>query len=307
MIEDVPAVTRLRRGEPLAVEGQEPLFRRRPVTPTRRRPRRLRSIVLGLVKGLVVLAPPLALTVWALSSPVFALQEFEIDGAERVERSWLLARLEPLMGNNLLTLRLQAVEGGLVDHAWVQSVRLRKDLPSRLLVEIVEYRPSAVVTTAERRYWAAADGQIIAPVDVEEPDLLDLELAPQAFVAAPQVGSRSRTVEAALVTAGEMLVLGEAWGRRLEAIVVLGPEDYELRFADTEWSARIRPGDLEARWTFFERLLPRLEERYDRFDTVDLRFSRRVVLQGAENDRPSLPEVAAQDGKPEISATDRPL
>lgn len=286
MREDVPAITRRRRGQELHAEMQEAFFRRRPEAPRRRRRRPVLAFLGRALRVGVVLAVPVTTAVWALTSPVFALGEVEYVGLERVPRSWLDQRLADYRGDNLITLPLDRVREQLGDHEWIQGVRLRKSLPDRLAVEVVEYRPSARLQSHEGEFWLTEGGYVISEVSEGEPSQVRAP-EPEVVVIAPEgwaetaewLGTTPAAVRAALGVAARLVGAPGGLDRELSAVAILGRDDFELRLAHRPFVVRVTSSTGERELEVFDRLLPQIVERYRELGVVDLRFSRRIVLK----------------------------
>jgi cell division protein FtsQ len=106
--------------------------------------------VLGLLAGtgVAALAGSLAWG-WASTTPRLALKQIVVQGPSRVGEAELL-RLGPIVpGVNLLTLDPAALERSLGAHPWVSQVTVRRELPSRLVVEVVEHQPRALLALGD--------------------------------------------------------------------------------------------------------------------------------------------------------------
>jgi hypothetical protein len=60
-----------------------------------------------------------------------------------------------------------AAEARLRDHAWIRWARVRRDLPHRVVIQVREERPVAILTLEDAnggQYYVAAHGRIFAPV-----------------------------------------------------------------------------------------------------------------------------------------------
>ena len=86
---------------------------------------------------------------WASTSERFALKEVVIKGAHHATEGELRRVGGLVAGQNLLSLDGEAVERALSTHPWVSEVRVHKDLPSRLVVELDEHQPIALLALGE--------------------------------------------------------------------------------------------------------------------------------------------------------------
>lgn len=79
------------------------------------------------------------------TSERFAIAEVELRGASRVSPAELRARLGDLGGQNIFGASTARAERRVEAHPWVESARVRRDLPNRLDVRVREREPAGVV------------------------------------------------------------------------------------------------------------------------------------------------------------------
>lgn len=219
--------------------------------------------------GLVCL--PAALLTWVLSAPSFALAAMEIEAEGAIERAWVERALAPLAGENLLRLPLDGVERRLLEHPWVASVRLEKRLPDRLRVVLAERRPVALLRSGSELSYLDRHGRVIAAYDprLGRADLLLVS-----------VGSGlDSDFAAAIAVAGELADVAPDWAPTLSEVEILGEGDFRLYLGALSFPLVVRRGTLAARVPALRALLPEIGERYAGLAAVDLRSSRRIVLQ----------------------------
>jgi cell division septal protein FtsQ len=73
-----------------------------------------------------------------VASPRFALREIRVDGTPHVSRDDLVALAGATLGERLLSVDTDAVAARVAAHPWVASVRVRRQLPSALVIDVVE-------------------------------------------------------------------------------------------------------------------------------------------------------------------------
>ncbi len=283
------------------------LFRRPTTAPRRRRRHPWRLAARWLLRGLLITALPLALAGWLLTSPRFALAEISVTPTTRVPVAWVDGSLAPLTGSNLISLPLARVHRQLAAHPWVAGVSIHKELPATLRVEVEERQPAALVTYGERFWYADADGALIAPLAAgEEPDGLlvvrgyDATPAEEADAeAGGKTGARTTRaapplprldyVPRALELVDELVSRQPLWASGLIALEALNDEDFVIETTALPFDLRVRAGSVTMRGDRLRELLPRIEERFGAggLAMVDLRFSRRIVLQSDEPSDPS--------------------
>jgi cell division protein FtsQ len=79
-----------------------------------------------------------------IASPRFALREIRVSAAKHVLHDEVVALAAVSEGDALLAVDTDAVAARVASHPWVASARVRRELPSALVVDVVERRASAV-------------------------------------------------------------------------------------------------------------------------------------------------------------------
>jgi cell division septal protein FtsQ len=263
-------------------------FRRRPAPPRRRK----RSVWLALLRPLAtaftLVALPLGVTGWVLTSPRFRLAELAVDGARRVPAPRLYRALAPLRGKNLVRLPLAEVKSLLAAERWVDAVEIEKELPHRLRVRIRERRPSAILelglAEGAALAWGDAEGRPIAPVAPGEDT--------RGFLVVRADRSVPQAVGKALAVAGELKEANPDWAATLARVDVLGEDDYRLSTRTLPFPLLVRRGQVAANVRRLAALLPELGRRYTELTAVDLRSAQRIVIE------PAVDPGAAKPGRP---------
>ncbi len=94
-------------------------------------------------------------------------------------------------------------------------------------------------------------------------------------------------VAGALRLAAQLRRLRPGWTAALSQIDVVDEDDYQLRVEGLPCPLLVRGSRLADNLVRFEQLLPELRRRYPALAAVDLRFSRRIVIQPAQGAPPA--------------------
>ena len=251
-------------------------FRRRQfVVPHRRRSRTLRLLKPFLLAVVVVGAPVLT-AVWVYTSPRFLLREVQVGSTNRVSMEEIAVALEPLRGWHLLSLSLDDVEGRLAANPWIRSAAIRKELPDRLVVEIEERQPVALLRRGGELLYIDEEGVAIEGYDPRGPvDLVILTVASGEDVRLRQ----------ALELVANLDRLAPGLSSELSEIEVLGLGDYRVHTGTLEYPILVSATGLEEQIAKLEGLRPEISRRFQEVEAVDLRFSRQIVIQPAGDPR----------------------
>jgi cell division protein FtsQ len=140
------------------------------------------AVVVGAAAGVAI-----GVHRYALSTPRFALTTLELSGQKRltpgdIERLGGLTK-----GKNLFALDTEAAERKILDDPWVKSVRLTRELPGTLRVELGEREAAAVAVVGDQLYLVTPEGEPFKQVAKGDP--VDL---PVLTGVAPEMLARDR-------------------------------------------------------------------------------------------------------------------
>ncbi len=264
----------------ITLERPSPFRRRRFVVPHRRRSRTL-LLLRPFLTALFLVGLPVAAAVWVSTSPLFELVSMEIGPTEHVASEEIAGALADLHGRHLLGLALSDVESRLAGNRWIEGAAIRKELPDRMVVEVRERHPVALLRQNEGLFYVDRTGFVIEPYDPTGPvDLPLLSLAPGAEL----------DVGRALVVATTFDRHAPGGAAGLSEIELLGVDDFRIYSAALPYPVLVSGKDLKTQLDKLETLLPEISRRIPSVKAVDLRFSRQIVVQPAGEPR-------SQEGK----------
>ncbi len=246
-------------------------FRRPSATVRVRRRSAWAALRRPFLQALGLVGLPAVAVAFVFGASSFALASVEIRTGDAIDARWVERALAPYSGENLVRLPLASVEQRLLEHPWVESVRLEKRLPDRLRVSLVERRPAALLRNGSELVFLDGDGRVIAPFDpaMGDPDL------PLVSVGSSAVDDFS----ASLAVAEELASVAPDWGASLSEVEALGEGDFRLYIGALPFPLLVRGGTLATRLPALRALLSELGQRYPGILAVDLRSPRRIVLQ----------------------------
>ena len=105
------------------------------------------------------------------TSPAFATKKIEIDGAQRLTRSEILASAGIAEGQNVFKISPDEAERHLLQNPWIASADVERRLPATYLVHVRE-RKAVALLSMEHLYLVAEDGTVFKrEVDGDPADL----------------------------------------------------------------------------------------------------------------------------------------
>lgn len=126
------------------------------------------------------------------TTPALGLTEISVSGNQRLAYGQVLEMAGLRLGQNSLGVNVTRVEAAISQNPWVEFVTVRRELPDKLFITMVERQPSFWVRQDGSLYFADGEGKIItqlSPGDSASLPLLEV---------APELGDR-REVVAAMV------------------------------------------------------------------------------------------------------------
>lgn len=257
-------------------------FRRSHVKPSKKRRVTLRQALLA-VKVVAVLAIALyggwRAVALVLGAPALQISRITTQGNERLSRGEVLALLDGLRGQNILTVDLTEWHARLLASPWVASAELRRMLPARIDVDLQERHPIGIGRLAKSLYLIDASGVVI---DEYGPNYAEFDLPIiDGLAAVPGDGNGIVDVRRVQLAANVMAALqsrAEIAGKvsqidvsdAHDAVVLLQGDTTLLRLGDADFVDRIQQ---------YLDVAPALRERVAEIDYVDLRFDERLYVR----------------------------
>jgi cell division protein FtsQ len=98
-----------------------------------------------------------------LGDPYFRVREVEVEGGQKITKETLLSLAAVEGMPNLFSVNLKEVVRGLESHPWIDQVRVRKVFPNKILIQIEEKKPMAIIQL-EELYYIDIKGEIFSAV-----------------------------------------------------------------------------------------------------------------------------------------------
>ncbi len=98
-----------------------------------------------------------------LGDPYFRVKEVEVNGGQKIPRETLLSLAVVEGMPNLFSVELKEVVKRLESHPWVERVQVKKVFPNKILIQVEEKKPMAIIQLGEL-YYIDTKGEIFSPV-----------------------------------------------------------------------------------------------------------------------------------------------
>jgi cell division septal protein FtsQ len=202
-----------------------------------------------------------------------------VRGNQRLSTGEVLALVDDLRGQNILTIGIAAWQQKLLASPWVESATIRRVLPATLEITIHERVPMGIGRIGTALYLVDAKGVIVdeygpAYADIDLPIIDGLATAPAeggALIDLARTEFAGRVITA-LTPRPELL-------KRVSQIDVSDLHDAVVILDDDTALLRLGDADFVARLQQYLDLAPALRERMAGIDYVDLRFDERLYVR----------------------------
>jgi cell division protein FtsQ len=257
-------------------------FRRSHVRPSRRR-RKWSGLSWYLVRTTVAVALGMyaayrgALLV--LSAEALTVTRITVSGNVRLSRGEVVALMDGLRGQSMVTADLEAWRARLMTSPWVGGASMRRVIPGTIAVAITERQPMGIGRLGDGLYLIDQRGAII---DEYGPNYAEFDLPIIDGLAAPPGDGGPLIDEARAALAARLLASLQArsdLARRVSQVDVSDVRDGVVILKDDTALVRLGDDQFVERLQSYLDLAPALRERVNGIDYVDLRFDERIYVR----------------------------
>lgn len=106
-----------------------------------------------------------------LQSPYFNVGEIEVKGNHRVGSDEVISLSGLLTGENIFKLDLKEAEGRIGSLPLIKTVKIKRELPSRILITVVERKPLVLIPVDSRYILVDEEGVCLYEGDVADAEI----------------------------------------------------------------------------------------------------------------------------------------
>jgi hypothetical protein len=255
-------------------------------------------LALLLIGGILLhrLSGPLAIAMrstrdFIADNRYFAVRQIEVHGGAKVGGDEIVAMAGLRRGMNIWNVDALAIEKKIAKHPWVRRVQVRRDFPRRVVIDVEERKPKAIIG-AGKFYYIDADGVVFK--EVESGEKLQYPMLTGIYAEAlmsGDVAARKRIRDAMRLIdlmAQHSHALSEVHFEAADRLVVY-PTQYPVAW-------RLGWGDWDEKIDRLERLLELWKGNEARLASLDMSFSDQVVAR-VRGKKSAGPETNTQTGR----------
>jgi cell division protein FtsQ len=214
------------------------------------------------------------------------VQRIAVHGNHRLSNGEVLALMDGLRGQSILTVNLDEWRSGLLHSPWVAEALLRRTLPSTVDVTVQERIPLGIGRINGALYLVDDQGAVIDEygpnyADLDLPIIDGLSSAPDDASPDASRAMLARRLLDALRTRNMSARISQVdVSDSRNAVVLLDGDPTSIRLGDDHFVERLQS---------YVDLAPALRERVSEIDYVDMRFDERVYVRPAAQAHPVSP------------------
>ena len=211
---------------------------------------------------------------FVLESPYFSVREIQVRGGEKLGGHEIVTMAGLKHGMNIWRIEPATIEKKVAKHPWVRRVLVRREFPRRVVIEIEERTPRAIVAMG-KLYYVDSDGVVFKEVGAGE----SVQFPLLTGLRADELGSRDPAVRRKIQDAVRLSDLMAKDSHTISEVhfeaadrVILYTTAYPLalHMGWDDWEAKVRRVD---------RVLKLWKGHEERLVTLDASFGDQVVAR----------------------------
>lgn len=232
---------------------------------------------------------------------LFQLRGIDYEGLVHLQAPTLDLLIRRTFPSNLLAVDLQRVRELVESEAWVQQASVRRKLPDRLVISIVERTPEAVATIDDELYVVDRDGVILDRFGPSY-EFLDRPIVKGLKNLARENARQENVARMRLYlkVLAELQQHSQDFSRTLSEIHVDGAGRVAVVPSDEPVRIYLGDGEFLARYQLFlsqKALYHQLKEKYGQIDYVDVTYDNKIIFHTPqETPRSPAPPFPEQSG-----------
>jgi cell division protein FtsQ len=211
----------------------------------------------------------------------FRTEAIDVRGLSRLSDSTVLTQAKIQRGDNLLAINLALVRKRLLAHPWIAAVRVSREIPATISIDITEHKALAVLDLG-RKFLINTGGRIFKEHGPDDPQNLPVVTG----VAYADISLGNDELTPAMTAVVEVLQISRSGNGTVPYDQILEVSvDRKMGVALTAWDDRRRIkfgfGQFESKFKRVGQLLPHLKNnpQWQGFVTIDVNNPDRIVVQ----------------------------
>ena len=233
----------------------------------------LLTLMVYRLSGPLLLAAD-SLRAFVMDNEYFSVRQIQVRGGDKVSGNEIVAIAGLQQGMSIWKVDLAAIEEKVAKHPWVRRALVRREFPGRIIIDVEERVPRAIVAI-RKLYYVDSDGVVFKEVgpgeNVKYPLLTGLRA--EEFTA-PNASMRRRIQDA--------IRLGELMAQRSHSLSEIhfdAPDRLVVYTTDFPIALRMGWGDWDEKMIRMDRLMSLWKGNEERLGSLDMSYRDQVVAR----------------------------
>jgi cell division protein FtsQ len=211
---------------------------------------------------------------FVLESPYFSVREIQVRGGEKFGGNEIVTMAGLKHGMNIWRIEPATIEKKIAKHPWVRRVLVRREFPRRVVIEIEERTPRAIVAMG-KLYYVDTDGVVFKEVGAGE----SVQFPLLTGLPPDELGSRDPAVRRKIQDAVRLGDLMAKDSRTISEIHFEAADRVTLYTTAYPLALQMGWGDWEDKVRRVDRVLKLWKGHEERLVTLDASFGDQVVAR----------------------------
>lgn len=211
---------------------------------------------------------------FVLESPYFSVREIQVRGAEKLGGNEIVTMAGLKHGMNIWRIEPATIEEKVAKHPWVRRVLVRREFPRRVVIEIEERTPKAIVAMG-KLYYIDSDGVVFKEVGAGE----SVQFPLLTGLRPDELGNRDPAVRRKIQDAVRLSDLMAKDSHTISEVHFEAADRVTLYTTAYPLALRMGWGDWEDKVRRVDRVLKLWKGHEERLVTLDASFDGQVVAR----------------------------
>lgn len=215
-------------------------------------------------------------------SSYFALSRVEVSPMNQIGREEILSLAKIKPHCNLLTLQTDSIITKVRAHPWVEKVRIQKQLPNRVRIEIIERKPVAVICGKDT-FGIDAEGYLLPDIRMGEVRNLPLITVNDSTLACYPDRITTPAMENALYTIEYLKNNNPLFLKEVSELSIVSPDNLIIYTLHEGTEIRLGNNNLDERLAKLQQVWEIVKQQQLVEEYIDLRFDKQGIVTKPKN------------------------
>jgi cell division protein FtsQ len=239
-------------------------------------------LIVTVILSITAIFAGIQLFLFLFYSSYFNLSRVEVSSMKQVNKDEILTLVNIKPNSNLLTLRTESIINKVSAHPWVEKVRIQKQLPNRVRIEVMERKPIAVICGKEN-FGIDASGYLLPGIRMEEVRHLPLITITDNTLFSNPDRITTPAMENALFAIQYLGNNNPTFLKEISELNIVSPDNLVIYTLHEGTEIRLGKDNLEERLDKLQQVWEIVKQQQLVEEYIDLRFDKQGIVTKPKN------------------------